>query len=71
MKHPKHMLKLMGKKIFTIYAQKVCLSKHKSNKCFSFACGLIKLNMVYHVVMYICMFLIAFSCIGNDYEQKI
>ena len=27
--------------------------------------------MVYHVVMYICMFLIAFSCIGDDNEQKI
>ena len=27
--HPKHMLKLMGKKICTIfYAQKLCLSKH-------------------------------------------
>ena len=25
--HPKHMLKLMGKKIFTIYAEKFCLSK--------------------------------------------
>ena len=26
-KHPKHMLKLIGKKIFRIYAENVCLSK--------------------------------------------
>ena len=25
--HPKHMLKLIGMEIFTIYAQKICLSK--------------------------------------------
>ena len=25
--HPKHMLKIMGKKIFTLYAENFCLSK--------------------------------------------
>ena len=37
--HPKHMLKLMNKKIFTVYAEIFCLSKPVSS--FSYPVGLL------------------------------